>query len=227
MSFQSPTVSSPDQTLPRPAQPVFDARRLTGAEGTAFIVLDDKTYTLAHHQGRQADPHEIGPLDCVPGKREVPPMPMPWTYRHASREWNGVPRRREGRDRPFLRQHGLYRRRWCEADLPRAVDGGGGTALRVGPPGGPRAIFVAGWVPTDPPLPFGSGRYDRRGQGTSPQPQPHPRQPGPPHAPSVGQPCRVQPWIADRTSATCCPWMRRQPNRLSIEALASRTSACS
>jgi hemin uptake protein HemP len=46
MSYQSPEPARPDQTLPRPSQPVFDARRLTGAEGTAFIVLDDKTYTL-------------------------------------------------------------------------------------------------------------------------------------------------------------------------------------
>jgi len=46
MSFQSPAPDQPDQTIPRPAQPVFDARRLTGNEGTAFIVLDDKTYTL-------------------------------------------------------------------------------------------------------------------------------------------------------------------------------------
>jgi hemin uptake protein HemP len=46
MSFQSPSPGQPDPTIPRPAQPVFDARRLTGNEGTAFIVLDDKTYTL-------------------------------------------------------------------------------------------------------------------------------------------------------------------------------------
>jgi hemin uptake protein HemP len=46
MSFQSPTVSQPGPTPPSPAQPVHDARQLTGAEGTAFIVLDDKTYTL-------------------------------------------------------------------------------------------------------------------------------------------------------------------------------------
>jgi hemin uptake protein HemP len=34
----------PDQSPP--AQPVHDARNLTGTEGTAFIVLDDKTYIL-------------------------------------------------------------------------------------------------------------------------------------------------------------------------------------
>jgi hemin uptake protein HemP len=41
-----PTAAQPDQTNPRPAQPVHDARNLTGTEGTAFIVLDDKTYIL-------------------------------------------------------------------------------------------------------------------------------------------------------------------------------------
>ena len=46
MSFQSPAAAQTDQSVHLPAQPVFDARRLTGAEGTAFIVLDDKTYTL-------------------------------------------------------------------------------------------------------------------------------------------------------------------------------------
>lgn len=46
MSFQSLNAAHPDQTIPHPSQPVFDARRLTGDEGTAFIVLDDKTYTL-------------------------------------------------------------------------------------------------------------------------------------------------------------------------------------
>jgi hemin uptake protein HemP len=46
MSFQSPTAVQPAQTNPRPAQPVHDARNLTGTEGTAFIVLDDKTYIL-------------------------------------------------------------------------------------------------------------------------------------------------------------------------------------
>jgi hemin uptake protein HemP len=46
MSYQSPTPATADHTLPRPSQPVFDARRLAGSDGTAFIVLDDKTYTL-------------------------------------------------------------------------------------------------------------------------------------------------------------------------------------
>jgi hemin uptake protein HemP len=46
MSFQSPAPAQADQAIPRPAQPVFDARQLAGQHGTAFIVLDDKTYTL-------------------------------------------------------------------------------------------------------------------------------------------------------------------------------------
>jgi hemin uptake protein HemP len=47
MSFQSPTrLASP--TDPPGAPPNRSSTRadLTGAEGTAFIVLDDKTYTL-------------------------------------------------------------------------------------------------------------------------------------------------------------------------------------
>lgn len=46
MSYESPAAAQADQSTPRPAQPVFDARRLTGTEGTAYIILDDKTYTL-------------------------------------------------------------------------------------------------------------------------------------------------------------------------------------
>lgn len=46
MTFQSPTTAQTDQPIPTPARPVFDARQLAGADGTAFIVLDDKTYTL-------------------------------------------------------------------------------------------------------------------------------------------------------------------------------------
>ncbi|WP_084812501.1 hemin uptake protein HemP [Jannaschia sp. CCS1] len=42
-------MTDPDRTPPpqRPLQsPVYDAQRLVGTEGTATIVLDDKTYTL-------------------------------------------------------------------------------------------------------------------------------------------------------------------------------------
>ncbi len=45
MSYQS--AHGPESSLvPSPSQPVHDARSLTGGEGTAFIVLDEKTYTL-------------------------------------------------------------------------------------------------------------------------------------------------------------------------------------
>ena len=46
MSYQHPTPADAGQPVPRPSQPVHDARRLAGSDGTAFIVLDDKTYTL-------------------------------------------------------------------------------------------------------------------------------------------------------------------------------------
>jgi hemin uptake protein HemP len=46
MSYQSAHTTADATAVPRPGQPVHDARRLTGGEGTAFIVLDDKTYTL-------------------------------------------------------------------------------------------------------------------------------------------------------------------------------------
>lgn len=42
-------MTEPDRTppSPRPSEnPIYDAHRLVGAEGTAVIVLDDKTYAL-------------------------------------------------------------------------------------------------------------------------------------------------------------------------------------
>ncbi|MEJ6394148.1 hemin uptake protein HemP [Gymnodinialimonas sp. 2305UL16-5] len=48
MTYQT-TLTEPDRTPPaRPTAdtPIYDARRLIGADGTAMIVLDDKTYTL-------------------------------------------------------------------------------------------------------------------------------------------------------------------------------------
>lgn len=48
MTYQAP-MTEPDCTPPRPrptSSPVYDAQRLVGPEGTAMIVLDDKTYTL-------------------------------------------------------------------------------------------------------------------------------------------------------------------------------------
>jgi hemin uptake protein HemP len=48
MSFHGPMSETPkpDADLPRPTTPVYDATKLTGPDGTALIVLDDKTYTL-------------------------------------------------------------------------------------------------------------------------------------------------------------------------------------
>jgi hemin uptake protein HemP len=45
MTFQT-TSSTPSGPVLRPGQPVHDARVLTGEDGTAFILLDSKTYTL-------------------------------------------------------------------------------------------------------------------------------------------------------------------------------------
>jgi len=48
MSFHGPMSDTPEPTraLPPQTTPIYDAKKLTGAEGTAMIVLDDKTYTL-------------------------------------------------------------------------------------------------------------------------------------------------------------------------------------
>lgn len=45
MTFQTTSPAASGATL-RPNQPVHDARALTGEDGTAFILLDGKTYTL-------------------------------------------------------------------------------------------------------------------------------------------------------------------------------------
>lgn len=45
MSFEPSHATGAATAVPT-TQPVHDARRLTGGEGTAFIVLDGKTYTL-------------------------------------------------------------------------------------------------------------------------------------------------------------------------------------
>ena len=83
-------------------------------------------------------------------------MPMPWTYRHASREW-----------RAFLDD--VKDATGLESDnmAYTAVDGvlqafrarlTAEEGLRFASvlPAVPRAIFVAGWVPEDPPRPFAS-----------------------------------------------------------------------
>lgn len=48
MTYQA-RMTEPDTTpppTPAPSAPVYDAHRLVGADQTALIVLDDKTYTL-------------------------------------------------------------------------------------------------------------------------------------------------------------------------------------
>ena len=49
MSFHGQITDPADvqrTALPQRTQPVYDARRLTDGDGTAMIVLDDKTYQL-------------------------------------------------------------------------------------------------------------------------------------------------------------------------------------
>ena len=46
MTFQTSSSPVPCGAMLSPGQPVHDARQLTGGEGTAFILLDGKTYTL-------------------------------------------------------------------------------------------------------------------------------------------------------------------------------------
>ena len=49
MSYHGPMTDRPDTRgalPPQSTRPVHDARRLIGEDGTAMIVLDDKTYTL-------------------------------------------------------------------------------------------------------------------------------------------------------------------------------------
>jgi hemin uptake protein HemP len=49
MSFHGQIAQTPDAPRAAPpvnTLPVYDARRLTDGEGTAMIVLDDKTYQL-------------------------------------------------------------------------------------------------------------------------------------------------------------------------------------
>ena len=83
-------------------------------------------------------------------------MPMPWTYRHASREWRAFLEDVEGWDEPDFGQHGLYGGGWGVPMLPKT----GHSSRRLGFCQRfcllcRRAIFVAGWQPMDPPLPFG------------------------------------------------------------------------
>lgn len=46
MSYQSPIPDPSNAAAPHSGLPVHEARNLTGEDGTALIMLDDKTYTL-------------------------------------------------------------------------------------------------------------------------------------------------------------------------------------
>ena len=83
-------------------------------------------------------------------------MPMPWTYRHASREW-----------RAFLDDVKDVTGLTSDNMAYTAVDGvfhvfrarltaEEGLRFAAVLPSVPRAIFVAGWVPSDAPRPFAS-----------------------------------------------------------------------
>lgn len=83
-------------------------------------------------------------------------MPMPWTYRHSGREWRAF--LDDVKDATGLASDNM---------AYTAVDGVFRTfrarltaeeGLRFASvlPAVPRAIFVADWVPSDPPLPFAS-----------------------------------------------------------------------
>jgi uncharacterized protein (DUF2267 family) len=82
-------------------------------------------------------------------------MPMPWTYRHATREWRAI--LADARDRMGLESDNMaytaiegvlraFRRRLT---VEQAI----GFAAVL--PAVPRAIFVSDWDVTAPPIPFG------------------------------------------------------------------------
>lgn len=82
-------------------------------------------------------------------------MPMPWTYRHASREWRAfLEDVKDGMNlisdnMAYTAVDGVFQ---CYRKRVTAAEGLGFASVL---PSVPRAIFVAGWQPTDPPLPFG------------------------------------------------------------------------
>lgn len=82
-------------------------------------------------------------------------MPMPWTYRHASREWRAfLEDVKDGMglvsdNMAYTAVDGVfqcYRKRLTAAQ---------GLSFASVLPSVPRAIFVAGWQPLDSPLSFG------------------------------------------------------------------------
>ena len=108
-------------------------------------------------------------LDAAGHGRDAATMPMPWTYRHASREW-----------RAFLDDVKEVTGLSSDNMAYTAVDGvlqvfrarlTADEGLRFASvlPAVPRAIFVSGWVPQDPPAAFASrGELVREAQALRP-----------------------------------------------------------
>lgn len=81
-------------------------------------------------------------------------MPMPWTYRHASREWRGF--LDDARERMDLTSDNMA---YTAIDgvlqtFRRHLTAGQGLHFASVLPAVPRAIFVAGWQPDPTPPPF-------------------------------------------------------------------------
>lgn len=81
-------------------------------------------------------------------------MPMPWTYRHASKEWRAI--LDDARDRMNLSSDNMA---YTAIDavfqvFRRRLSAQQGLDFASVLPAVPRAIFVAGWDVSTPPLPF-------------------------------------------------------------------------
>ena len=81
-------------------------------------------------------------------------MPMPWTYRHASKEWQAF--LDDAKDQMGLVSDNMA---YTAVDgvlqvFRRRLTAGQGLAFATVLPAVPRAIFVNNWVPGDPPAPW-------------------------------------------------------------------------
>ena len=81
-------------------------------------------------------------------------MPMPWTYRHATKEWRAI--LDDLRDRMGLVSDNMA---YTAMDavlqvFRRRLTAQQGLDFATVLPAIPRAVFVAGWTLQDPPLPF-------------------------------------------------------------------------
>ena len=81
-------------------------------------------------------------------------MPMPWTYRHASKEWRAI--LDDLKDRMDLTSDNMA---YTAMDgvlqvFRRRLTAQQGLDFASVLPAVPRAVFVAGWQVEDPPLPF-------------------------------------------------------------------------